>query len=149
VLFPLSFLLDIFFIYISNIIPFLGSHLSKTPIPPPFPCFFAVIPYPPTHSHIPALAFLTLRHRAFTEPSVFPPIDVGSYCCSSYRVANPFSSFSPFSNSSIGDRLLSPMVGCEHMPLYLSGSGKASQETAISGSCQQALLGIHNSIWVW
>jgi hypothetical protein len=37
------------------------------------------------------------------------------------------------------------MVGCEHLPLYLSGSGKASQETAISGSCQQALLGICNS----
>jgi hypothetical protein len=27
--------------------------------------------------------------------------------------------------------------------------GKASQETAISGSCQQALLGICNSVWVW
>jgi hypothetical protein len=44
---------------------------------------------------------------------------------------------------------LSPMVGCEHPPLYLSGSGRASQETAVSGSCQQALLGISNSIWVW
>jgi hypothetical protein len=42
---------------------------------------------------------------------------------------------------------LSPMVGCKFPPLYLSGS--ASQETAISGSCQQALPGIHNSIWLW
>ena len=33
--------------------------------------------------------------------------------------------------------------GCENTPLYLSGSGRASQETAISDSCQQALLGIH------
>jgi hypothetical protein len=36
----------------------------------------------------------------------------------------------------------------KHPPLYLSGSGRASQETAISGSCQQA-LGIHNSVRVW
>jgi hypothetical protein len=33
--------------------------------------------------------------------------------------------------------------------LYWSGSGRASQETATSGSCQQALLGISNSVWVW
>jgi hypothetical protein len=32
--------------------------------------------------------------------------------------------------------------------LYLSGTGRASQGTAISGSCQQALVGIHNSVWV-
>ena len=68
------------------------------------------------------------------------------YCCSSYGAANPFSFFSPFSNSSIGNPVLSPMVGCE--PLYLSGSGRASRETAISGSCQHALFGIHNSVWV-
>ena len=41
------------------------------------------------------------------------------------------------------------MVGCEHPPLYLSGFGKASQETAISCSCQHARHGIHNSVWVW
>jgi hypothetical protein len=74
---------------------------------------------------------------------------VGWYCCSSYGAANPLSSFSPFSNSSIGDPALSAMVGCKHPTLYLSGSGRASQETAISGSCQQALVGIQNSIWVW
>jgi hypothetical protein len=45
--------------------------------------------------------------------------------------------------------VLSPMAGCEHLSLYLSGSFKFSQETAISGSCQQALLGICNSVWVW
>ena len=47
---------------------------------------------------------------------------------------------SPFSNSSIGDPILSPIVGWEHPPLYLSDSGKASQETTISVSCQHALL---------
>ena len=36
--------------------------------------------------------------------------------------------------------MLSPVVGCEHLPLYLSSSGRASQETAISGPCQQAHL---------
>ena len=39
--------------------------------------------------------------------------------------------------------MFSPMVVFEHLPLYLSGSGRASRETAISGSCQQALVGIH------
>ena len=31
----------------------------------------------------------------------------GSYCCSSYGVANPFSSFGPFSSSFIGEPVLS------------------------------------------
>jgi len=46
----------------------------------------------------------------------------------------PFSSFSPFPNSSFGVPVIST---------------RASQETSISGSCQQALLGISNSVWVW
>jgi hypothetical protein len=74
---------------------------------------------------------------------------VGWYCCSSFGVANPFSSFSSFSNSSIGVPVLSPIVGWEHLPLYLSVSGWTSQETALSGSCHHTLLGICNSVWVW
>jgi hypothetical protein len=70
---------------------------------------------------------------------------IGSSC----GVATPFSSFSPFSNSFIGSPMFSPMVGCKHPHLYWLGSGRASQETAIAGSCQQALLGISNDIWVW
>jgi hypothetical protein len=31
----------------------------------------------------------------------------------------------------------------------LSGSGWASQETAISDSCQQSLFDNHNNVWVW
>jgi hypothetical protein len=70
---------------------------------------------------------------------------VGWYSYSSYRVINSFSSFSPFSNSSIGDPFLSPMVSCENLPLYVLSSGKASQETAISGSSfQDAILSIYN-----
>jgi hypothetical protein len=42
-------------------------------------------------------------------------------------VANPFSSFSPSSNST-GVTKLSQMVSCEHLPLYLSGTGRVSQE---------------------
>jgi hypothetical protein len=66
-----------------------------------------------------------------------------------YGVANPFSSFSPFSNSSPGDLMLRPMVAYNHSAPYVWGPGRASQEAAISGSCQQALLGIHNGVWVW
>jgi hypothetical protein len=40
-------------------------------------------------------------------------------------------------------------VCCKNQHLYCSGPGRISQETAIAGSCQQALLGISNSIWVW
>ena len=41
---------------------------------------------------------------------------------------------------------LSRMVGCKLPPLYLSGSGRASQGTAISGFCHQILVGNHNSV---
>jgi hypothetical protein len=56
---------------------------------------------------------------------------VGSYCSSSYGAAKPFSSLGPFSSSSIGDPVLSPLVDCEHLLLYLLGTDRASQETAI------------------
>jgi hypothetical protein len=42
-----------------------------------------------------------------------------------------------------------PIDDCEHPFLYLPGTGIASHETAISGSCQQNLAGICNSVWVW
>jgi hypothetical protein len=42
-----------------------------------------------------------------------------------------------------------PIDDCEHPLLCLPGTGIASQETAISGSCQQNLPGICNSVWVW
>jgi hypothetical protein len=72
-----------------------------------------------------------------------------SYCCSSYGAANPFSSLGIFSSSFIGDPVLLPMDVCEHLLLYLAGTGRASQETAISDSCQQSLVGIHNRVWFW
>jgi hypothetical protein len=45
--------------------------------------------------------------------------------------------------------LLSPVVGCEDMPLYLSCFGRASQEVAITSSFQQALLDNLNNVCVW
>ena len=74
---------------------------------------------------------------------------VSSYCCSTYRVADPFSSLGTFSSSSIGGPVFHPIADCEHPLLYLPGTGIASQETAISGSFQQNLAGICNSVWVW
>jgi hypothetical protein len=44
---------------------------------------------------------------------------------------------------------LIPMVGCEHLPMYLSDSCTASQETAVTDFHQQALPGIYNSVQVW
>jgi hypothetical protein len=64
-----TFLLDIFFIYISNVTPF-PSFLSENPLPLP--------PYPgpqSTHFHFLALAFPILGHRIFARPRASPPID--------------------------------------------------------------------------
>jgi hypothetical protein len=72
-----------------------------------------------------------------------------SYCCSTYRVADPFSFLGTFSSSSIGLPVFHPIDDCEHPLLYLPGIGIASYETAISGSLQQNLAGVCNSVWVW
>ena len=47
-----------------------------------------------------------------------------------------------FSDSFIRDLVLCPIDDCEHPLLYLPGTGRPSQEAAISGSCQQAFVGI-------
>jgi len=61
----------------------------------------------------------------------------------------PLQLFNPFSYSSFGDPVFSPMVVCEHPPLYLSCSGTASQETAVLGPCQHALVGNSNIVgWI-
>ena len=62
--------------------------------------------------------------------------------------ANPLCSLGTFSSSIIGDPVLSTMDVCEHSLLYLSGTDRSSQETAISVSCPQALVGICHSVWV-
>ena len=74
---------------------------------------------------------------------------VSSYCYSTYRVADPFSSLGTFSSSSIGGPAFYPIDDCDHPFLYLLGTGKASQKTAISGFLQQDLPSICNSVCVW
>jgi hypothetical protein len=74
---------------------------------------------------------------------------VSSYCCSTYRVADPCSSLGTFSSNSIRGPVFHPLDDCEHPLLYLPGTGTASYETAISGSLQQNLAGKCNSVWVW
>jgi hypothetical protein len=71
------------------------------------------------------------------------------YCCSIYRVADPFSSFGTFSGSSIGGPVIHPIGDCEHPLLCLLGPGIASQETAISGSYQQNLASVCNGVRFW
>ena len=68
---------------------------------------------------------------------------------SSYGVANSFSSLGTFSSSFIGDPMFCLVDNYDHPLLCYSGPCRASQETAISGSCQQALVGICSSVWVW
>ena len=57
---------------------------------------------------------------------------VGSYCCFSYEAASSFRSFDPFSSSSLGT-LFSVQLLDGNIQLYLSGTGKSSQESSISG----------------
>ena len=44
---------------------------------------------------------------------------VSSYCCSIYRIADPFSSLDTFSSSSIGGPVVHPIADCEHPFLCL------------------------------
>jgi hypothetical protein len=67
---------------------------------------------------------------------------VSSYCWSSYRIADPFSTLDTFSSSFIRGPVFQPINDCEHPLLYLPDTGIASQEKTISGTCQQNLAGI-------
>jgi hypothetical protein len=73
---------------------------------------------------------------------------VSSYCCSSYRVADPFRALGTFSSSFIGSPVFHPIDDCKHSLLYLPGTGIASQETAMSGSYQHNLVGICNRVQI-
>jgi hypothetical protein len=145
----LCFLLDIFFIYISNAIP-------KAPyiLPPPCsPTQPLLLPGPgiPLYWGIwssqyqgPLLALMA-DSATYTTRDTTLGVLVSSYC-SSYRVADPFSPLGTFSSSFIRDPVFHPKDDCEHLLLYLPGTGIASQEIAISGPCQQSLSGICNSV---
>ena len=140
---------------------------QKFPIPPTP----TLLPYPPTPASWPWLSPV-LGHIKFarqmslssrwrpTRPSsdIYAGRDtssgegvlISSYCCSTYRVADPsFSSLGNFSSSSIVGPVFHPIADCEHPLPCLPGPGKASQETDISGSFQQNLAGICNSVCIW
>jgi hypothetical protein len=74
---------------------------------------------------------------------------VSSYSCSTYWVADPFSSLGTFSSSSIGGPMFHPTADCEHLLQCLPGNGIASQEIAISRSFQQNLAGVCKSVCIW
>jgi hypothetical protein len=151
-------LLDIFFIYISNDI----LKVPYTRCPP------ALLSYPLTPTSWPWRSPV-LGHIKFARPrglsSQWWPTRpfllhmqpktralgewVSSSCFSTYRVADPFSSLNTFSSSSIRGPVFHPIDDCEHLLLYLPGTGIGSQETAISGSFQQNLAGMCNSVCVW
>jgi hypothetical protein len=133
------FKLDVLFIYISNVIPFPNvpwatslSHLA-------LPCFHEGAPLPtysllPHYPSIPLLwdikpledqetLLLLMPDKAPSAPSVLPvTLPIQSLCLESW------------------------MVICKHSHVYWSGSGRASQETSIPGSCQQGLLGISYNV---
>ena len=74
---------------------------------------------------------------------------VSSYCCSTYRVADPFSSLGTFSSSSIGAPVFHPIADFEHPLLCLLGPYIVSQETATSMSFQENLASVCNGVNVW
>jgi hypothetical protein len=65
---------------------------------------------------------------------------VSSYCCSSYRVADPFSSLGAFSSSFVGGPVLHPIADCEHPLLYLPGTGIAHKRQLYQGHVSKILL---------
>jgi hypothetical protein len=109
-----------------------------------------------------------LGHVIFPRPTASPPTD-GQLLCyirnqrhssSGYWLVHivvpPIevqTSLAPWvlslSSSFIRGPVFHPIDDCEHPLLYLPATGTASQERAISGSCQQNLPGICNSVWVW
>jgi hypothetical protein len=117
IVFLKNILLGIFLIYNSNAIPIVPHTL-----PPP-------LPYPPTPTFWPWCSPV-LRHIKFawpkglsfhwwpTRPSFDTYADrdkssgvhVSSCCCSTYRVADPFSSLGTFSSSSIGSPVIHSYV---------------------------------------
>jgi hypothetical protein len=90
----------------------------------------ALLPYPPTPTswlwHSPVLGHIKfaisrcLSSQWWQLETRAPGVLVSSYCCSTYRVADPFSSLGTFSSSSIGGPVFHPIDDCEHPLLYFT-----------------------------
>jgi hypothetical protein len=125
-LFIYLFLLGIFLVYIFNAIPKV-PHTHPPIAYPPTPPFW---PWrSPVLGHIKFASPMGLSLQWWpTRPSfdTYAARDkssgvlVSSYCCSTYRVAVPFSSLGTFSSSSIGGRVTHPIADCEHLGYILS-----------------------------
>jgi hypothetical protein len=146
---------------------FLHLHFKCYPESPLYPPP-VLLPNPPTPTSWPWYSPL-LGHIIFARPRASLPNDsrlghlllhmqletraqgvlVSSYCCSSYSVRDPFSSLGTFFSSSIGGPVFHLIDYSEHPLLYLPGTGIASQESAILGSCQENLAGICNCVCLW
>jgi hypothetical protein len=115
--------------------------LCKTPIP----SSMRVLPHPPTHLLPPyhTSTSIPLHWGIKASQTQGPPLPLMPDKASSDPSVLPLT---PPLGSLCSVCL---MVGCEHQHLYWSGSSRAFQETAVSGSCQQAFLGILNSVCVW
>ena len=126
-----------FFYYIFSSFTFqMLSRKSPIPFPHPAP--------QPTHSHFLALVFpctgaYNLRKTKGLSSHWWPTrtssatyttrgtalggkVLVSLYYCSSYRVADPFSSLGTFSSSFIGGPVFHQIDDCEHPLLYLPGT---------------------------
>jgi hypothetical protein len=108
-----------------------------------------------------------LGHVIFERPRTSPPNDgqlghlllhmqlesralwvlVSSYCCSSYRVADPFSSLGTFSSSSIGGLVFHPIDDCEHPFLCFSDTGTSLKNTPAIKLLPQTQQVWHFLIW--
>jgi hypothetical protein len=114
----------------------------------------------PTHSRFLALAFPCTRAYNLCKTKASPPNDdelyhlllhmqletwaqgvlVSSYCCSSYRVTDSFSSLGTFFSYSIGGPVFHPIDDCEHPLQYLPGTGLVSQKELCQGPVNKIFL---------
>jgi hypothetical protein len=107
---------------------------QKSPIPshplpyPPTPTFWPW--HSPVLGHIKFASPMGLSFQWWPTRSSFDTyaarvkssrVLVSSYCCSTYRVADPFSSLGTFSSSSIGGLVIHPIADCEDPLMCLLG----------------------------
>ena len=113
--------MDILFIYISNVIPFPGFP-SATPLShPPLPFFYEGAP-PSTYSLLPHRPSIPLHWDVKPSQDQGPPFPLMPD-----KALHSLQSFLSF----IGVPVISLMVGCEHLYLYWSGSGRVSEDSCI------------------
>jgi hypothetical protein len=150
---------------------FLHLHFKSYPKSPLYP-HPALLPYPLTPTswpwHFPVLGHIKFaRSRGLssqwwpTRPSsaTYAARDmssvgmVSSYCCSTYRVADPFSSLGTFSSSSIGGPVFHPIDDCEHHFCICQALAKPHRIQLYQGPFSKILLAyaIKSAFggWLW